>query len=86
MFFVLVLGLFPGDHHRTRVVDRLHRGNVLWIGSLSLMLVLDVGVECRIAEVSFTASTDVVSLSGLVSGASFSFVLLDWHDVVALIV
>lgn len=36
------------------------------------MLIFDMGIESRIAEVSFAADADVVSLHGVVSGSSFS--------------
>ena len=86
MFFILILRFLPGNHHGTSVGDGLHGGDVFWVGSLALMLVLDVSVEGGITQISFTTRTDVISLGGFVSGPALSLVLLDDGHLVALVV
>lgn len=86
MLFVLVFGLLSGDHHGSGVGDRLHGGDVFGVGSLPLVFVFDVSIECGVAEIGFTAGTDIISFSGFVPGSSFSFVLLNGRILVAFVI
>ena len=36
------------------------------------MLIFDVSVECRIAEITFTTNADVVPFHGIITGSTFS--------------
>ena len=47
-------------------------GEITWRRRLSLMLVLDVSIERRIAEVALAANADIVSLHRIIAGSSLS--------------
>ncbi len=36
------------------------------------MFIFDVGIECGVAEISFSADADIISFHGVISGSSFS--------------